>query len=68
MRKLRILYVVGSTIHRPYFDTPLWLITSWEFGWRSQAAAGRKILLAISLVVNLGILGFFKYYDFFAGS
>jgi D-alanyl-lipoteichoic acid acyltransferase DltB (MBOAT superfamily) len=25
-------------------------------------------LLAISLVVNLGLLGFFKYYDFFAGS
>src|SRR6184192_3461498 len=28
----------------------------------------KKILLAISLVVNLGLLGFFKYYDFFAGS
>src|SRR5205823_6699879 len=24
--------------------------------------------LAISLIVNLGLLGFFKYYDFFAGS
>jgi len=28
----------------------------------------RKLLLAASLAVNLGILGFFKYYDFFAGS
>src|SRR5436305_13273783 len=28
----------------------------------------KKLLLAISVVVNLGILGFFKYYDFFAGS
>jgi D-alanyl-lipoteichoic acid acyltransferase DltB (MBOAT superfamily) len=28
----------------------------------------RKLLLLVSLVVNLGILGFFKYYDFFAGS
>jgi alginate O-acetyltransferase complex protein AlgI len=28
----------------------------------------KKLLLVISLVVNLGILGFFKYYDFFAGS
>src|ERR1043166_845619 len=28
----------------------------------------KKVLLAISLVVNLGFLGFFKYYDFFAGS
>src|SRR5437016_9094365 len=35
-----------------------------------EIASGRpkKLLLAISLVVNLGILGFFKYYDFFAGS
>src|SRR5438067_1542507 len=28
----------------------------------------KNVLLAISLVVNLGLLGFFKYYDFFAGS
>src|SRR4029453_13401633 len=28
----------------------------------------KKVLLAISLIVNLGLLGFFKYYDFFAGS
>src|SRR6266496_1875273 len=35
-----------------------------------EVTSGRrkKLLLAISLVVNLGILGFFKYYDFFAGS
>src|SRR5438128_44519 len=35
-----------------------------------EIASGRrkKLLLAIRLVVNLGILGFFKYYDFFAGS
>src|SRR5258705_4081864 len=33
------------------------------------ASGGRKkFLLVVSLVVNLGILGFFKYYDFFAGS
>src|SRR5947208_8019716 len=28
----------------------------------------RKLLLIVCLVVYLGILGFFKYYDFFAGS
>ena len=28
----------------------------------------KKLLLAVSLIVNLGLLGFFKYYDFFAGS
>ena len=34
-----------------------------------RASSGRKrLLLVISLIVNLGLLGFFKYYDFFAGS
>ncbi len=35
-----------------------------------EVTSGRrkKLLLAVSLVVNLGFLGFFKYYDFFAGS
>jgi len=35
-----------------------------------EATSGprKKVLLATSLVVNLGLLGFFKYYDFFAGS
>jgi alginate O-acetyltransferase complex protein AlgI len=35
-----------------------------------EVASGRrkKVLLAVSLIVNLGLLGFFKYYDFFAGS
>jgi len=35
-----------------------------------EVASGRrkKLLLAVSLIVNLGLLGFFKYYDFFAGS
>jgi alginate O-acetyltransferase complex protein AlgI len=37
--------------------------------WLEVASGGRKrFLLAVSLVVNLGILGFFNYYDFFAGS
>ncbi|MEL6844347.1 MAG: MBOAT family O-acyltransferase, partial [Bacteroidota bacterium] len=30
--------------------------------------AKRKQLLTLSMVVNLGFLGFFKYYDFFVGS
>lgn len=28
----------------------------------------RKVLVALSVVVNLGILGFFKYFNFFVGS
>lgn len=32
---------------------------------RYDQAPTRKLLLATSMVVNLGMLGFFKYYDFF---
>ncbi len=34
----------------------------------TTSGRSRKLLLVVSLIVNLGILGFFKYYDFFAGS
>jgi len=45
-------------------------IVDYYLGIFLETATGRrrKLLLIISLVVNLGILGFFKYYDFFAGS
>src|SRR5262249_20017634 len=32
---------------------------------RTEDRTRRKLLLALSLVTNLGLLGFFKYYDFF---
>ena len=40
------------------------------FPWLSRAPAEqrRRIALGLSLSVNLGLLGFFKYYDFFAES
>jgi alginate O-acetyltransferase complex protein AlgI len=34
----------------------------------SQEPARRRLLLCLSLLTNLGILGFFKYYNFFAES
>src|ERR1044071_10140204 len=45
-------------------------IVDYFLGIWLETASGRrkKFLLIVSLVVNLGILGFFKYYDFFAGS
>jgi alginate O-acetyltransferase complex protein AlgI len=33
---------------------------------RTQSTAGRKTALVISLTANLGLLGLFKYYNFFA--
>jgi alginate O-acetyltransferase complex protein AlgI len=35
---------------------------------RSTQPAGRKAIVALSLVVNLGLLGTFKYFNFFAES
>lgn len=35
---------------------------------RTDRATARKTLLAVSILVNLGLLGTFKYYDFFAAS
>ena len=35
---------------------------------RTEAPAGRKLLMGLSLTANLGLLGFFKYYDFFLQS
>ena len=45
-------------------------VVDYYLGILLETAGGRrkKFLLVISLVVNLGILGFFKYYDFFARS
>src|SRR5262245_7587136 len=36
--------------------------------WRARAHAQRKALLVIALAGNLGVLGYFKYYDFFVNS
>ncbi|MDG2222489.1 MAG: MBOAT family protein [Rubripirellula sp.] len=36
--------------------------------FRAQTTSGRRGLLLISLVVNLGVLGFFKYFNFFIDS
>lgn len=36
--------------------------------YRAQTERRRKLLLIVSVVANLSVLGFFKYYDFFAGS
>ncbi len=35
---------------------------------KTNKKANRKILLLISIIVNLGLLGFFKYFNFFAES
>src|SRR5438552_1092743 len=53
-----IVLILTSTV-ADYF-LGIWL--------EATSSPRKKLLLAVSLVVNLGLLGFFKYYDFFAGS
>ena len=45
-------------------------VVDYFLGISLEMASGhrKKLLLVVSLIVNLGILGFFKYYDFFASS
>ena len=47
----------------------LWLITLWAGSWLKQITLEiRRGLLVISVLVNIGFLGFFKYFNFFAQS
>src|SRR5438045_4489563 len=72
----KILLLLASYIFYMWWDPRfiVLILTStvvdYYLGILLETATGRrkKLLLAVSLVVNLGILGFFKYYDFFAGS
>ena len=39
-----------------------------KYLYRAQTAGRRKLLITLTIVVNLSVLGFFKYYNFFAAS
>ena len=72
----KVLLVLASYVFYMWWDPRfiVLILTStvvdYFLGIWLEVASGRrkKLLLAVSLVVNLGLLGFFKYYDFFAGS
>ena len=77
LRLQNLFVVVASYVFYGWWDwrflaliafTSAW---SWAFGLMEANAAprsaGSKARLALSCVINLGILGVFKYYDFFLG-
>src|SRR5258707_13759060 len=72
----KVLLVLASYVFYMWWDPRfiVLILTStvvdYFLGIWLEATSGprKKLLLAISLIVNLGLLGFFKYYDFFAGS
>src|ERR1700722_11892251 len=54
----------------PRFLALLILSTVMDYGcglWvdRAQSPTKRRVLVALSMAVNLGMLGYFKYYNFF---
>ncbi|NUN14331.1 MAG: MBOAT family protein [Myxococcales bacterium] len=56
---LFILLIIGST----FLDYAAGLAI-----YRAERPGIRKLFLMVSMVGNLGLLGIFKYYDFFAGA
>ena len=72
LRAQNLLIVVVSYIFYGWWDwrflflmafTSLW---AWLFGLLdTKYERGRKFRLAVSLIINLGILGYFKYFNFF---
>ena len=47
---------------------PLLFTALYELLWRKPAATQRRAFLLLSILTNLAVLGFFKYFNFFAGS
>lgn len=78
-----LFVVVASYVFYGWWDWRFLLLMSftslWSFasgllvskidGFKGRPAAWKgRVLVSLALVVNLGILGFFKYFDFFVGS
>ncbi|MDY7004877.1 MAG: MBOAT family O-acyltransferase [Cyanobacteriota bacterium] len=72
-------YIVGLMISRPIIDdaNPDWETKETDktknFDWNNLAwkpidSRQRQLWLVLSLIGNLGLLGFFKYYNFFTDS
>ena len=63
-------YVFYGWIH-PWYVILLGLATLWDYFIARQISLRKekaRALLAVSLVLNLGVLAFFKYYNFFNAS
>ncbi len=74
-RGQNIMLLIASYIFYGAWDwrflTLIWLSTVVDFSAgiiidASNSASRRRTMLGLSLFFNLGLLGFFKYYDFFA--
>ena len=73
-RAQKLWLLLASNFFYGYWDWRflglIWLTTVMDWGVallveRQTVVSRRKLVLSISIVVNLAILGFFKYFDFF---
>ena len=51
-----------------FLSTLVDYVVGWQLGKQGYSERNRRLLLAVSVVFNLGLLGVFKYFDFFATS
>ena len=74
LRLQNLLVVVASYVFYGWWDWRFLVLIAFTSGWsyvvgllelRRWEQRPSKVLLTVSLLVNLGILGFFKYYNFF---
>jgi len=56
-------WILGTAAAFPLLFTALY-----ELLWRKPEAAQRRAFLLLSILTNLAVLGFFKYFNFFADS
>ena len=77
LRMQNLLIVVASYVFYGWWDWRFLILIAFTSAWSyifglfecGESRRGwAKVRLAISLVINLGILGVFKYYNFFADS
>lgn len=77
LRLQNLLIVVASYVFYGWWDWRFLVLIAFTSAWsyvvglmelRRWDAKPSKVLLTVSLLVNLGILGYFKYFNFFVGS
>ena len=77
LRLQNLLVLVASYVFYGWWDWRFLILIAFTSGWSYLVGVielvrwdrkPSRLLLTVSLLVNLGILGYFKYYNFFIGS
>ncbi|RKD22994.1 acetyltransferase [Ammoniphilus oxalaticus] len=63
-----VFYSWWNVAYLPLIIIPIVVNFSIGYAMNAKAQSGKRVLLIIGLLFNIGLLGYFKYYDFFADS